>query len=255
MNGLFLTDKGKVRRYNEDAGTFCFHHELEETALAVVADGMGGHQAGDVASQMSVDLLSDYWSTTGEKDAADWCDWLTSSLVKVNSGVYTHGQSHPELQGMGTTIAAVICTASKLYIGHIGDSRVYHLNSSTGQLKQVTKDHSVAAELFRAGQISETEADHHPRKHMLTKAVGTNPAVSSDVFEISWQKGDKLLICTDGLSNKVSDESLGRMMIGHTLLASAGQAMIDEANHMGGEDNISLVLVEHGHKGGGISAS
>ncbi|ADH99202.1 Stp1/IreP family PP2C-type Ser/Thr phosphatase [Salisediminibacterium selenitireducens] len=255
MNGLFLTDIGKVRRYNEDAGAFFFHDRVEDTALAIAADGMGGHQAGDVASRMSVDLLSEFWAEAGEEEAKDWGGWLEANLAKVNTGVYTHGQSHPELQGMGTTVAAVICTESKFFVGNIGDSRVYHLNSSTGEFKQVTKDHSVAAELFRAGQISETEADHHPRKHMLTKAVGTNPSVASDVFEFGWTKGDKLLICTDGLSNKVSDESLARIMIGHTLLASAGQAMIGEANHMGGEDNISLILVEHGHKGGGISAS
>lgn len=245
MNGLYMTDKGRVRPYNEDSGSFIPHRDMDAHSLAAVADGMGGHRAGDVASAMSIRIMEYEWEETHEMNNAEWQSWLEKAMLQANMQVYEYGLKHNEYEGMGTTLTATVCMKDHLIIGNIGDSRAYHYCSKTNELQQITHDHSVAAELYRAGQISLEEAENHPRKHMLTKAVGTNPVVSADMYTADWQRGDRLLLCSDGLSNKLSDDMIQSILKDNRKIQTAGQAMIDKANELGGEDNISLVLVEH----------
>ncbi|AOM83237.1 Stp1/IreP family PP2C-type Ser/Thr phosphatase [Salisediminibacterium beveridgei] len=245
MNGLYMTDRGRVRPYNEDSGSFTPHGEMESHALAVVADGMGGHSAGDVASAMSVRVMEYEWDETSKMTQEEWLSWLEKAMLYANKKVYEYAQQHKEYEGMGTTLTATVCVNDHLIVGNIGDSRVYHYSYDKDEFHQVTMDNSVSAELYRAGQITLDEAENHPRKHMLTKAVGTNPGVSADIYQTTWESGDRLLLCTDGLTNKLSDEMLHTLLKDNEDLQTAGQLMIDKANELGGEDNISLVIAEH----------
>ena len=240
-----MTDKGRVRPYNEDSGSFTPHGALQHHALAAIADGMGGHRAGDVASAMSVRVMEYEWDETTDMTKKEWLSWLEMAMLYANQKVYEYAQQHKEYEGMGTTLTAAVCIKDELIVGNIGDSRAYYYNYDKNEIHQITMDNSVPAELYRAGQITLNEAENHPRKHMLTKAVGTNPGVSADIYQTDWQPGDRLLLCTDGLTNKLSDELIQTILKENDDLQKAGQLMIDKANELGGEDNISLVLVEH----------
>ncbi|MDL4840014.1 Stp1/IreP family PP2C-type Ser/Thr phosphatase [Aquibacillus sp. LR5S19] len=243
MNGYFLTDKGKVRDHNEDAGGVFFnpHKQL----IAIIADGMGGHKAGDVASQMVISSLKEKWNKTENAitspEAAEI--WLSESIKETNNSVFTYSQQHVECAGMGTTVVAVICTLDFISIAHIGDSRCY-LSNSQG-FKQVTEDHSLVNELVRTGQISKDDAEYHPRKNVLLKALGTEKDVNVDIQTIGWDKNDKLLLCSDGLSNKVSELELDSALKQFVSLEDVAQHLINIANERGGEDNISLTLVHY----------
>ncbi|SDJ73308.1 Stp1/IreP family PP2C-type Ser/Thr phosphatase [Sediminibacillus albus] len=247
MNGYYLTDQGQVRNHNEDDGGF-FSNSNQQT-LAVIADGMGGHKAGDVASQMATSLLSDLWKETEallSPEAAE--EWLTTSLEKVNKSILQYAQDHEECKGMGTTIVAVVCSKDFISIAHVGDSRCYLANDQG--FKQITEDHSLVNELVRSGQISKDDAEHHPRKNVLLKALGTEVGVQADVQSIGWEKGNRLLLCSDGLTNKFEEEELKEIVLETTELKEIAQSLIDMANERGGEDNISVVLIHHDEPSG-----
>ncbi|MCT2538016.1 Stp1/IreP family PP2C-type Ser/Thr phosphatase [Aquibacillus koreensis] len=242
MNGYFLTDKGKVRDHNEDAGGFFFN--AQQQALAVIADGMGGHKAGDVASQMVIESLKEKWNemtTIVSPDQAE--NWLSECITETNHLVYGHAKEHEDCAGMGTTIVAVICTVDFITIAHIGDSRCYLYNAQG--FKQVTEDHSLVNELVRSGQITKDDAEYHPRKNVLLKALGTEQNVQVDIQTIGWEPHNKLLLCSDGLSNKISEIELDTYIDESLNIEETAHKFIELANERGGEDNISIVLVEH----------
>ncbi|WP_010649398.1 Stp1/IreP family PP2C-type Ser/Thr phosphatase [Oceanobacillus massiliensis] len=242
MEGHFLTDRGQVRSHNEDSGGIFYNSNQQ--LLAVIADGMGGHQAGDVASQLAIDLVRDKWlPQTGISSPEKIETWLSNTVSEVNHSIYEYSLKNKECEGMGTTIVIAICLEEFVTIAHVGDSRCYILNENG--FKQITNDHSLVNELVRSGQISEDDAEQHPRKNVLLKAMGTETNVSEDILTVEWEAGDRLLLCSDGLSNKLNDEDLAAFIREAKDLGDIGSEMIELANERGGEDNISLILVQH----------
>jgi len=244
MKAVFMTDRGKVRQHNEDNGGVFLNQSGQR--IAIVADGMGGHRAGDVASHLTIMKLKEKWETTNRIETADQAEnWFKDNIKLVNSIVYEHAQSHTECEGMGTTIVAVIITESFSTIAHIGDSRCYILNESG--FSQITEDHSLVNELVRTGQISKEDAENHPRKNVLTRALGTEIVVDMDIKTILFEEEDMLLLCSDGLSNKVNEEEIVSTLKSEKSIEEKAASLIDLANEYGGEDNISLIIVEFYH--------
>lgn len=236
------TDTGKIRQYNEDdAGIF---KGKDEFILAVVADGMGGHLAGDVASKMAVKAMGEKWNEAETiPTAPSECEkWLIEQILSVNSKIYDHAQAHEECQGMGTTIVCALFTGKTVSVAHIGDSRCYLLQDD--DFVQVTEDHSLVNELVRTGEISREDAEHHPRKNVLTKALGTDQLVSIDTRSFDIEPGDKLLLCSDGLTNKVEGTELKDILQSDSAPQEKVNLLVDKANQNGGEDNITAVLLE-----------
>ncbi|KAF2426993.1 protein-serine/threonine phosphatase PrpC [Bacillus subtilis] len=236
------TDTGKIRQHNEDdAGIF---KGKDEFILAVVADGMGGHLAGDVASKMAVKAMGEKWNEAETiPTAPSECEkWLIQQILSVNSKIYDHAQAHEECQGMGTTIVCALFTGKTVSVAHIGDSRCYLLQDD--DFVQVTEDHSLVNELVRTGEISREDAEHHPRKNVLTKALGTDQSVSIDTRSFDIEPGDKLLLCSDGLTNKVEGTELKDILQSDSAPQEKVNLLVDKANQNGGEDNITAVLLE-----------
>jgi PPM family protein phosphatase len=241
VKAIFKTDKGRVRQNNEDNGGVFVNKNRQR--LAIVADGMGGHRAGDVASEMTVSSLKEMWENTdGIHTADDAEEWLRTNIVKVNAELFEHARENSECDGMGTTIEAVIVTELFTTIAHVGDSRSYILNPSGFQ--QLTEDHTLVNELVRTGQISEEDAEHHPRKNVILRALGTEIDVKIDIKTIMFEEDDYLLLCSDGLSNKVSNEEMSSVLQTDDSLEQKALTLIKMANENGGEDNITLVILE-----------
>lgn len=241
MDFAYMTDVGKIRSHNEDnVGVF----QKDDMVFALVADGMGGHQAGDVASTMTKNILEEEWNKIDHfhtpKEAEQW---IKEAIEKVNEQLFRHASLNKECQGMGTTIVAALCTEQYVTIAHIGDSRCYLFNENG--YKKKTEDHSLVNELVRKGQITEDEAENHPRKNVLLRALGTERSIKVDVNTIEWEKGDYLLLCSDGLSNKVTDEKMNEIIQKDMGIREKVEHFIQLANELGGEDNISVALVYH----------
>lgn len=242
MKAQFLTDRGLVRDHNEDSGGIYYNSSGQ--LLAVIADGMGGHRAGDVASHMAVSIIEKHWNENKEFSSPEQVEeWFLKTLQTINTAIYEEAQKNDEYTGMGTTIVATISTEEFVTVAHIGDSRCYLYNEDG--FKQITEDHSLVSELVRSGQISREEAVHHPRKNIVLKALGTEENVIADVQSLGWNKGNKLLLCSDGLSDKVSMQELSDFITSTNSLKETAQSLVDLANERGGEDNISLVLISY----------
>lgn len=242
MEAHFLTDIGQVRSHNEDSGGI-FYNSAEQM-LAIVADGMGGHQAGDIASQMATQVIQKKWETQAELETPERLEnWITETVTEANTAVFTESKVKPELEGMGTTLVIAVCTDEFITIAHIGDSRCY-IYKNDG-LKQITEDHSLVNELVRSGQISADDAEFHPRKNVLLRALGTEESVVCDIQTMEWETGSKILLCSDGLTNKVIDTELTEYLSKPDQGNKIGQELIDLANERGGEDNISLAIIHH----------
>lgn len=240
MKQVYLTDRGQVRKQNEDA-VGLFKNQANQT-LAVLADGMGGHKAGEIASEIALSFFSGEWKDTEELTTADEAEeWLDDRIRLANQKVYRYAKENPDCQGMGTTVIAAIFLADDISIAHIGDSRCYLLSD---ELKQITEDHSLVNELVRAGEITKKEATAHPRKNVLMKALGTDESIAPDVFSIQWQASNRFLMCSDGLSDKLSNTELVQFLTENFSLETIAQNLVDRANELGGEDNITVVLVE-----------
>lgn len=240
MKAVFKTDRGKVRQHNEDNGGIFINPE--GVRFAVVADGMGGHRAGDVASSMAIEHMRKSWDDSNSFHTPQEAEsWLREKIESVNELLFQHSEQFSECQGMGTTIVAAICTDKFATIANIGDSRCYVYNESG--FKQITEDHSLVNELVRSGQISREDAEHHPRKNVLLRALGTEVHVDMDITTIVFEEGDMLLLCSDGLSNKVSEQEMIDIVTDERSLEEKSDSLITLANGYGGEDNITLVLV------------
>lgn len=239
LDYVFQSDVGQVRSHNEDSGGT---YATDAGLLAYVADGMGGHRAGDVASAMTSRLLKEAWheieSPLSAKEAESW---LREQFKGINTSVHEHANQHEECQGMGTTLVAVICTEEYVAIGHIGDSRAY-LRTEEG-FTQKTADHSLVEELRRTGQISEEEAENHPRKNVLLRALGTEPSIKMDVTTLPIDGASDVLLCSDGLSDKLTLSEMQEILLTNDTAESVAHSLIQLANERGGEDNISIALV------------
>ena len=236
MSGV--THQGMVRINNEDTISV-----LPDLGIAILADGMGGHQAGEVASSMAVEMIKQYYSD-GELDTRSDNDveHLVEAIELANTAVFELSQERPECAGMGTTIVVCQFVNGRVYAGHVGDSRLYRLRDS--ELEQITRDHSVVQELVSRGFMSQEEANNSMNKNLVTRALGIEASVEADINEAPYQSGDIYLLCSDGLSDVVSDDRIQDTLITNLdSLETATQQLIDDANSAGGPDNISVVLV------------
>ena len=235
------SDTGKKREMNEDRVAVL--KRPEGLLLALVADGMGGHNAGDVASEMTVDAMSKYFLEADSRSFASVeskKQWLDEKIRLINSEVFDYAEGHPECKGMGTTLIAALIENNLCVICHIGDSRVYSFN---GKAEQVTRDHSYVNVLLDNGEISEEEAEDHPKKNWIVRALGTERGIEGEMIELDLSDSTYLLICTDGLSNKVSNEEMAEIVAYESALSQKGKDLVHLANDKGGEDNISFVLL------------
>ncbi|MGC9973912.1 MAG: Stp1/IreP family PP2C-type Ser/Thr phosphatase [Gaiellaceae bacterium] len=225
------TDTGRRRRRNEDAFV-C------EPPLFAIADGMGGAQAGEVASRLAAESLRE--SEQGELSSLEQAVEL---IQEANRRVYAYSSENASARGMGTTMTVALVDGDRVTIGHVGDSRAYLFRDD--QLTQLTQDHSLVAELVRSGRLTPEEAETHPRRSVITRALGTDSEVEVDVFSLRAQERDLFLLCSDGLTSMVTDTAIERILAGARAdLDDAAKKLIAAANHAGGEDNITVVLFE-----------
>ncbi|MFZ3587971.1 Stp1/IreP family PP2C-type Ser/Thr phosphatase [Bacillus sp. DJP31] len=238
---FFLTDRGRVRQHNEDNGGT--YYNKGNQLLAIVADGMGGHRAGDVASSMAIGAFEEYWSKTETLRTSDEAEkWLEKHVKLVNEQVFKHAKVNTECDGMGTTLVLSVCIQGFITLAHIGDSRCYIIEK--GEILIATEDHSLVNELVRSGQISKEDAEYHPRKNVLLRALGTDLSVQVDIKTLTNDDFDYILLCSDGLSNKISSEEIVNALQENVSLEEKGKALVARANENGGEDNITLVLID-----------
>lgn len=241
MDFTFRTDVGKSRPHNEDSGGV---FKNETGILAIVADGMGGHRAGDVASSMATDYFHSVWEKyTAFSSAAEVEKWVHEQCMELNERLYRHAQTYEDCQGMGTTLVIAVCTEEFVTIAHIGDSRAYISNQLGFQQK--TADHSLVQELVRKGQLTEAEAEDHPRKNVLLRALGTEEEIEIDVVTLQVEEQQRILLCSDGLSNKVTEEELRSYVQSEEPIDEIANRLIAVANERGGEDNITVALVDY----------
>jgi serine/threonine protein phosphatase PrpC len=223
------TDTGRQRRANEDS-------MLARSPLFVVADGMGGAQAGEVASQLAIESFQH-----GLDDTTDAEGSLAAYAQAANVSIHERSQASSEHAGMGTTLTAVYVGAEEVAIAHVGDSRAYCLRD--GELLRLTDDHSLVDELIRQGKLTPEEAIEHPQRSVITRALGPEPEVEIDTRSYRARDGDVYLLCSDGLTTMVPDALLAEILLAHQQLRDAGEALIAAANEAGGRDNITVVLL------------
>ena len=228
------TDVGRVRRVNQDL-------PLEAPNLFAVADGMGGHVGGEVAARVAVDALSQVFSREPTKAG------LEDAFSKANRAVWQESQDHSELRGMGTTLTAMALVGDidgrdTVALANVGDSRAYLY--SEGNLVQITADHSLAEERMRHGEMTEEEAAVHPQRHILTRALGISSEVETDMWELQLRPGDRVLLCSDGLSNELSNQQMADVLATVPDPGEAARRLVEVANEHGGSDNITVIVVD-----------
>lgn len=242
MEYEILSDTGRKRTVNEDEAAVFIHPE-KCAILAVIADGMGGHKGGDYASATAVRMMGEqFLSATDEVEAEqDWVDLLYDALVDVNLFLYTIAQQDETYKGMGTTLDIALILNDKCIVFHVGDSRIYHVSGKA--IRQITKDHSFVNVLIDSGEITEQEAEVHPQRNWIMKAVGSEKSIVPDRYSFPVAPDSYLLLCTDGLSNKIEKDQMLDIMLRDNLLADKAYELVSLANERGGEDNITVVLL------------
>jgi PPM family protein phosphatase len=231
------TDTGKKRRRNED-------EYVVEPPLFAIADGMGGAQAGELASSLAAGAVRG-----GEGAAGGGEEYVVELIQEANRRVYQRSSQDAAVSGMGTTMTVALVEEGSVVFGHVGDSRAYLIRD--GKLEQLTEDHSLVAELVRSGKLSPEEAETHPQRSVITRALGTDPDVDVDTFSIPTQPGDLFMLCSDGLTSMVEDDVILSTVEKHRdNLQTAAKALIRAANKGGGEDNITVVFFEIGEQVG-----
>ena len=237
------TDTGRVREINEDA--FSVRQISDNCCLMIIADGMGGHNAGETASSTACNIITEKLCTelSDGKFSMDKVFMAMEESIKIaNKTLYSNQLADTNLSGMGTTVVAAVVSDNKAYICNVGDSRLYYI---TDCVKQVTKDHSYVQDLVDKGLITSEEAEGHPNKNIITRAVGTDIDVDVDCFTLDCESGSKILMCTDGLSNFVSEEDMLSILKSYTP-SEANKKLIETANNNGGKDNITVINIDFG---------
>ena len=233
-----MTDVGRKREVNQDYVYVTDKPIGPFPNLLAVADGMGGHKAGDFASKYKVTVLRKEL----EQTSIDRPEEILRGIVATaNNKLIEAAATDVKLEGMGTTLVAATVVGNTLYFANVGDSRLYLINE---KIRQLSKDHSLVEEMVRLGGIKEEEAKNHPDKNIITRAIGVKPDVEADVYEYRLKKGDTILMCTDGLSNMVEDEDMFDIVKGSRDIVEAVQMLIEKANSNGGRDNIGVVMAE-----------
>ncbi len=239
MKTASLSDKGKRRQLNQDV---VYSSELPVGNLPnlfIIADGMGGHKAGDFASRFAVDTICREVEYSAGRSPEEI---LQSAINVANTGIFELSNDNRDLEGMGTTVVAAVVYGDCLKVGNVGDSRLYIVNGKN--IRQITTDHSLVEEMIRMGGLDRESARTHPNKNIITRAVGVTSAVAADFYEVRLQEGDIILLCSDGLSNMLEDEEIRMIVNAQRDIMEKAEALVRAANQNGGRDNISLILIE-----------
>ena len=230
-----VSDIGMVRNLNEDYAKYL---ECNDFKIYVVADGMGGHNAGEVASKMAAEGIVNYVGENFSENTKDVV--LKNAIEKVNKDIYFHSLKNDCLNGMGTTITACLITKDWIKIANVGDSSCFGITNN--EVIKITKDHSLVQELVDSGSISENEAANHPKKNIITRAIGTSDKVNVDIFDIIENKYDKYVLCSDGLTNELTKEDIIKVINEEKDLSLACERLVNIAKYKGGRDNITVLL-------------
>ena len=239
MEYFSITDPGKVRERNEDCVAICENGAKEK--LLIVADGMGGHKNGEVASHLALDHISGRFkniSSVGNKE--DAINWIQNTVSEANVEIFKYVTEHPESQGMGTTIVLAILTPTFLLIGNIGDSSGYVYKNK--KLHKITIDHTLVNLLVKSGELTEEEAKNHPKKNVLMKALGSSTNVEMDIFNVELGV-DGIFLCSDGLTNMLDDNQITKVLNDTGTLKEKLEKLVFKANNRGGNDNISIAYL------------
>lgn len=234
------TDIGRIRELNQDY--YYISSPNDDLKLYILADGMGGYKGGEVASKLATESVKEYIqanfvNTEGQKEKI--LDLVKQAATYANKVVFEKSKEVEELEGMGTTLEICLIYNSKAYIGHIGDSRIYRIRK--GVMRKLTKDHSYVQKLVEDGKITREEANTHPKKNMLIKALGCMPYVEPDIRARNMEKGDILMMCSDGLTNMLTEEKIYNIIQNNP--QNAADELVEEANKSGGYDNITVVII------------
>lgn len=231
-----ITDRGAVRSQNQDA--FAVRTLVDGRVLAVVCDGMGGARAGNIASAMTVELFLDAFS---KLDGDDDTHRMGQAAIQANDQVFQRAITDDDCAGMGTTLVACLVEQGHSLLLNVGDSRAYRINE--GGIRQITRDHSVVEDLVKSGKLTREEARNHPRKNLITRALGCEPQLRADLFQEDTAQGDWLLMCSDGLSNMVTEQEMLYEVIHGGDANTCCQRLLDIAMHRGAPDNVTVVLI------------
>ena len=238
MQAFGLTDIGKIRQLNQDY-IFVSKESIGNLPnLFIVADGMGGHNAGEFASKYATENLI---SVIKESTETNPVALLNTSIEKCNKNLIEKAAEDEKLKGMGTTLVLATIYDNKMYVANVGDSRLYIIND---EIKQITKDHSLVAEMVRIGEIDEKKARSHPDKNIITRAIGAFDKVDVDIFEIILNPKDIVLLCSDGLTNMIEDSEINRIINKQKATKTKVKKLIETANNYGGKDNIAVIIIE-----------
>lgn len=234
------TDIGKIRRVNEDNYIV---HETGPFPYIMVADGMGGHNAGEKASLMAVETISEEIANklTGDLNYVEAGEVIRRSFIEANSNIYNYSKNHYKVMGMGTTATLAMLHSDKIITAHVGDSRAYLIDDK--EIRQITRDHSYVQELVMRGEITSEQAKHHPNKNYITRAMGAEEALKVDIG-IRPYNGEKILVCSDGLTNMVEEDEILKVVNAGDDLQKVADTLISLANTAGGNDNITVVILE-----------
>lgn len=241
MNVIAFTDIGLVREKNQD--TYFLSEDLN-FPLFIIADGMGGHKSGEIASNDAVEIIKNIFSQEKSEliNNENIIDIIEKSFHYANSNIYKKSLEVTTYRGMGTTVSLAYIFEDNIIIGHAGDSRIYKIEGNN--MVQITEDHSLVNELIKSGKITKEEAKTHPQKNIITRAVGTSIDIDIDIKCIKYKEKDKLLLCTDGLFNMIDEDEIEKIIKESSSMSIAAEKLITTANENGGLDNITIILIE-----------
>lgn len=246
MRSFYLTDPGKVRSHNEDSVTI-LNNDSGEYLLAV-ADGMGGHSAGEVASSIAINHISKMFKDNFlNMEKVQAVNWLRDTVIEINDLIFDYAEKHPESKGMGTTLVVALVTKDYILFGNIGDSSGFVVKEN--KLRKVTYDHTLVNLLLRAGEITEVQAKEHPKKNVLMKALGANNPIDIDIFDCDMDI-TAILLCSDGLTSMLDNEQIEKVLFEHEITVEDKVIkLIRKSNNRGGVDNISIAYLEFTESG------
>lgn len=245
MKSFYLTDAGKVRNHNEDSVIIVRNNEGSQ--MLAIADGMGGHSAGEVASSIAIGYLGRHFKESFiNMSKIDAVNWIRDSFDEVNTLIFQHEKSHPESKGMGTTLVLAILTKDYLLFGNVGDSSGFVIKDD--KLHKVTYDHTLVNLLVSAGELTKEEASNHPKKNVLMKALGASLEIDVDIFDCDMDI-TQILLSSDGLTNMLEKEQIERVLLGDGSVEEKVIKLIKKANNRGGNDNISVAYLIRDEEG------